>query len=170
MGQACAWSEPEWLLGWGEPELGVSLSGYWDGASLSWCVICFLPCVQVSTREKDFIVDTIELREHMHVLLDPFTNPSIVKVTSVVMVVNIPPVVMATSSSPKTQVMHGADWDVQWLQRDFGLYLVNLFDTGQASRVLSIPRHSLAFLLQYCCGVQANKQYQLADWRIRLAR
>jgi len=28
--------------------------------------------------------------------------------------------------------MHGADHDVLWLQRDFGLYLVNLFDTGQA--------------------------------------
>ena len=105
----------------------------------------------------------------MHILLDPFTDPSIVKVTSAVMLLGIPPVVMATISSPKTQVMHGADWDVQWLQRDFGLYLVNLFDTGQASRVLATPRHSLAFLLQYCCGVQANKQYQLADWRIRLA-
>lgn len=34
------------------------------------------------------------------------------------------------------QVLHGADSDVLWLQRDFGLYLVNMFDTGQASRVL----------------------------------
>ena len=63
--------------------------------------------------------------------------------------------------------MHGADMDIQWLQRDFGIYVVNLFDTGQASRVLSLPRYSLAFLLQYCCNVQADKQYQLADWRIR---
>lgn len=65
------------------------------------------------------------------------------------------------------KVMHGADWDVQWLQRDFGIYVVNLFDTGQASRVLNLPRYSLSFLLQYCCNVQADKQYQLADWRIR---
>jgi len=54
--------------------------------------------------------------------------------------------------------MHGADWDVQWLQRDFGIYVVNLFDTGQASRVLNLPRYSLSFLLQYCCNVQADKQ------------
>lgn len=63
--------------------------------------------------------------------------------------------------------MHGADWDIPWLQRDFGLYVVNLFDTGVASHVLELPKHSLAFLLQYCCGVEADKQYQLADWRIR---
>ena len=67
------------------------------------------------------------------------------------------------------QVMHGADWDVTWLQRDFGIYIVNLFDTGQASRVLGLPKYSLAFLLDYCCKVQADKQYQLADWRIRSA-
>lgn len=30
-----------------------------------------------------------------------------------------------------TQVLHGSDHDVTWLQRDFNLYLVNLFDTGQ---------------------------------------
>lgn len=29
------------------------------------------------------------------------------------------------------QVMHGADRDILWLQRDFGIYVCNLFDTGQ---------------------------------------
>jgi len=79
--------------------------------------------------------------------------------------------------------------DVQWLQRDFGLYIVNLFDTGQASRVLGtaiptefeakpkcllnssnpidFPSYSLAFLLKHYCGVIAEKKYQLADWRLR---
>jgi exosome complex exonuclease RRP6 len=63
--------------------------------------------------------------------------------------------------------MHGADMDIGWLQRDFGIYVVNMFDTGQASRVLEYPRFSLAFLLKKFCDVTANKQYQLADWRIR---
>jgi len=36
----------------------------------------------------------------------------------------------------KTKVLHGADMDIQWLQRDFGLYIVNMFDTGQAARML----------------------------------
>ena len=33
-------------------------------------------------------------------------------------------------------------------QRDFGVYLVNVFDTGQAARVLALPSFGLAYLLQ----------------------
>ena len=57
--------------------------------------------------------------------------------------------------------------DIGWLQRDFGIYVVNMFDTGQAARVLNFEKYSLAFLLKKFCDVTANKQYQLADWRIR---
>ena len=32
---------------------------------------------------------------------------------------------------------------------------------------MDMSRHSLAFLLHHYCGVEANKKYQLADWRIR---
>lgn len=44
---------------------------------------------------------------------------------------------------------------------------MNMFDTGQASRVLQYPHFSLAYLLQKFCGINAQKQYQLADWRQR---
>ena len=62
--------------------------------------------MQISTRTRDYIVDTLKLKLHLHVLLSVFANPKIVK------------------------VLHGADMDIQWLQRDFGLYVVNMFDTG----------------------------------------
>ena len=65
------------------------------------------------------------------------------------------------------QVFHGADSDIEWLQRDCGLYVVNMFDTHQASKVLAFPRLSLAYLLQHFCNVAADKRLQLADWRIR---
>ena len=65
------------------------------------------------------------------------------------------------------KVMHGADWDVRWLQRDFGIYVVNLFDTHIASYLVGLSRHSLAHLLKHYCQVEADKQYQLADWRLR---
>eukprot|EP01028_Stygiella_incarcerata_P002387 TRINITY_DN1445_c0_g1_i2.p1 TRINITY_DN1445_c0_g1~~TRINITY_DN1445_c0_g1_i2.p1 ORF type:complete len:824 (-),score=209.04 TRINITY_DN1445_c0_g1_i2:93-2564(-) len=103
----------------------------------------YLCLMQISTRNQDFLVDVIELRSHMQVLLPSFTNPHILK------------------------VLHGCDHDVQWLQRDFGLYLVHVFDTGQAARVLGFPSFSLAYLLDHFCHRKVDKKYQLADWRIR---
>lgn len=58
-----------------------------------------------------------------------------------------------------TKVLHGADSDVNWLQRDFGLYPINMFDTGQAARVLGLRGFGLAFLLQNYCAVMADKKY-----------
>ena len=49
-------------------------------------------------------------------------------------------------------MLHGADSDIMWLQRDFGIYIANLFDTGQAARVLGLPA-SLAGLLKHICGI-----------------
>ncbi|MGH0147042.1 UNVERIFIED_CONTAM: hypothetical protein FKN15_060862 [Acipenser sinensis] len=103
-----------------------------------------LTCLmQISTRDEDFIIDTLELRSEMYILNETFTDPSIVK------------------------VFHGADSDIEWLQRDFGLYVVNLFDTHQAARLLNLGRNSLEHLMKLFCSVEADKQYQLADWRIR---
>jgi exosome complex exonuclease RRP6 len=65
------------------------------------------------------------------------------------------------------QVFHGATSDVIWLQRDFGLYLVSLFDTYHASNALQLPSKSLAYLLAKYANIEADKKYQLADWRIR---
>jgi len=103
-----------------------------------------LTCLmQISTRTEDFIVDTLELRSDMYILNESLTDPAIVK------------------------VFHGADSDIEWLQKDFGLYVVNMFDTHQAARLLNLGRHSLDHLLKLYCSVDSNKQYQLADWRIR---
>ena len=119
-------------------EVAVDLEAHSYRSYQGFCCL-----MQVSTRTQDYLVDALRLRSQLHTLNVVFANPSIVK------------------------VLHGADSDVLWLQRDFGLYLVNLFDTGQAMRVLDYPRYSLAFLLQHYCGVTLDKQYQLADWRIR---
>lgn len=104
-----------------------------------------LTCLmQISTRSEDFIIDTLELRSLIGPeLLGIFSNPTIQK------------------------VMHGADWDILWLQRDFGIYVCNLFDTGQASRVLGMKSYSLLHLLEHFCGVVSDKRYQMADWRLR---
>ncbi|CAM0956965.1 unnamed protein product [Alopecurus aequalis] len=104
-----------------------------------------LTCLmQISTRTEDFIVDTLKLRNYLgENLREVFQDPT------------------------KKKVMHGADRDIIWLQRDFGIYVCNLFDTGQASRILQMDRNSLEHLLHHFCGVTANKEYQSADWRLR---
>lgn len=99
--------------------------------------------IQISTREQDYIVDPLKLRGKCIILNEVFTNPKI------------------------TKILHGSDYDVLWLQRDCGVYVVNLFDTHQAAVVLEYPHRSLAALLSRFCEIQANKVYQRADWRIR---
>uniref|UniRef100_A0A673JRI5 Exosome complex component 10 n=1 Tax=Sinocyclocheilus rhinocerous TaxID=307959 RepID=A0A673JRI5_9TELE len=99
--------------------------------------------MQISTREEDFLIDTLELRSEMYILNETFTDPAIMK------------------------VFHGADSDIEWLQKDFGLYVVNMFDTHHAARCLNLGRNSLDHLLKVYCSVNSDKRYQLADWRIR---
>lgn len=103
----------------------------------------FTCLMQISTRKEDFIVDTLKLKTQLQTLNEVFDNPYI------------------------TKVLHGSDFDVEWLQKDFGIYIVNMFDTGQAARVLQLKQFGLAYLLQNYCGVIASKKYQLADWRER---
>lgn len=103
-------------------------------------LVCLM---QISTRDRDYIVDTLTLWSDLPGLLDIFTNPAILK------------------------VFHGADSDIIWLQRDFGLYIVNMFDTGQAARELQLSSFSLAYLLKRICQVDTDKSFQLADWRVR---
>lgn len=56
-----------------------------------------------------------------------------------------------------------------YLQRDFGVYVVGLFDTCAAEKVIMSETRSagLASLLQKYAKVEADKKYQLADWRVR---
>ncbi|XP_042409471.1 protein RRP6-like 3 isoform X5 [Zingiber officinale] len=65
------------------------------------------------------------------------------------------------------KVFHGADNDVLWLQRDFHIYVVNMFDTAKACEILSKPQKSLAYLLETYCGVYTDKTLQREDWRLR---
>jgi ribonuclease D len=103
----------------------------------------FTCLMQISTRKQDYIIDTIKLRSSIKNLNEIFTNKNILK------------------------IFHGSDSDIDWLQKDFGICVVNMFDTGQAARLLQYPHYSLSFLLQKFCNIQAQKQYQLSDWRQR---
>jgi ribonuclease D len=63
--------------------------------------------------------------------------------------------------------MHGADYDIRSLHRDFGIEVSNLFDTMLAARFLGITEFGLAALLKARFGIELNKKYQKADWSKR---
>eukprot|EP00884_Botryococcus_braunii_P003255 jgi/Botrbrau1/12930/Bobra.92_1s0010.1 len=99
--------------------------------------------LQLSTGHKDYVVDAIALHDHMDLLRPLFADPTIVK------------------------VLHGAQNDCKWLQRDFHIYIVNMFDTQKACQVLQRESNALGSLLQAMCGVNLDKSFQLSDWRQR---
>ncbi|XP_022727091.1 protein RRP6-like 3 isoform X2 [Durio zibethinus] len=103
----------------------------------------FTALIQISTEKEDYLVDAIALHDAIGILRPVFADPNICK------------------------VFHGADGDIVWLQRDFHIYVVNLFDTAKACEVLSKPQKSLAYLLETYCGVATNKLLQREDWRQR---
>lgn len=105
----------------------------------------FTCLMQVSTRDHDWVIDTLALRSQLREgkLGGVLADPSVVK------------------------VFHGAESDIVWLQQDFDIYVVNLFDTFHAAKTLEFPKLSLASLLELYCQFQADKKYQMADWRIR---
>jgi len=103
-----------------------------------------LSLMQISTRNQDWVIDTLKpWRHELEILNEVFADPRIVK------------------------VFHGAFMDIVWLQRDLGLYVVGMFDTFHACEALEFPQKSLAYLLKSYVNFDADKKYQLADWRIR---
>ncbi|KAI5478663.1 exosome complex exonuclease RRP6 [Pseudohyphozyma bogoriensis] len=124
----------------GKRELAVDLEHH---DTRTWGGVTCL--MQMSTRNKDYVIDVLvpEIRDHLEELNEFFADPTWIK------------------------VFHGSHSDIIWLQRDFGLYVVGLFDTYHATHVLNFPHHSLASLLEMYTSFTPDKRYQLADWRVR---
>lgn len=73
--------------------------------------------------------------------------------------------VLATSSVQK--VVHGADYDVRLLKKDYGFSVSNLFDTMIAAQLVGREQVGLAALLAEFFDVELDKKYQRADWSLR---
>lgn len=115
--------------------------------------------VQLSIRRSPMDEHDDESATSMeNYLLDPFALGATAMTTHLAAPLANPDIV---------KVMHGADWDMAWLQRDFGLYVVNLFDTGRAARALKFTSAGYAYLLHHYVGIAAEKHHQLSDWRQR---
>ncbi len=73
--------------------------------------------------------------------------------------------VLADRSIPK--VLHGADYDVRCLHRDYGFRIHGLFDTLIAAQILGMPKVGLADLLERFFGLDVDKQFQRHNWARR---
>lgn len=65
------------------------------------------------------------------------------------------------------KVLHGADYDIRSLYRDFGIEVHNLFDTELASRFLGVRESGLDAVLQERFNVRLDKKFQRKDWSER---
>lgn len=70
-------------------------------------------------------------------------------------------------SATTVKVLHGADYDVTSLKRDFGLALGRVFDTMIASRFLGFAEVGLQAVLRNELGVTVSKSSQKDDWSVR---
>lgn len=88
-------------------------------------------------------------------LIDPLALP------------DLSPMAPLLADRSRTKVLHGADYDIRSLDRDFGLRIHGLFDTQIAARFLGLTETGLADLLKARFGVYAEKKYQKKDWSVR---
>lgn len=95
--------------------------------------------VQISTPAEDLILDPLALGT-LGPVGELLTEPAILK------------------------VVHGGDYDVVVLKRDFQLTIAPLFDTAVACQLLGLEPFGLAHLVERVCGVHLDKRFQRADW------
>ena len=98
--------------------------------------------IQISAASDDFVIDPlagVDLKRFGEVLADP----------------NV------------TKILHGADYDLRILHRDFGFTTTNLMDTMISAQLLGYEAFGLAALLERHFGLKVNKAHQRADWAMR---
>lgn len=98
--------------------------------------------IQISVTDEDFVIDPlvrVELARFGELLAD----------------------------ASITKVLHGGDYDLRIMNRDFGFVVHNLIDTSVCAQLLGYEAIGLAALLDRHFGVKLNKTHQRADWSIR---
>jgi len=106
----------------------------------------FVCTIQISTIEKDYIVDAIYLRDKIPVYLRGIFE-----------------------DFSKIKLFHGCDYDLQWLKIDFNINSVNIFDTARGVMILNTDKNavSLAKLTEIYLNMNLDKSFQKSFWGMR---
>jgi ribonuclease D len=105
-------------------------------------------------REKVCLIQAADARGGAW-LIDPLAGP------------DLSPLGRIVGDGAVVKVLHGADYDVVTMKRDFGFTFVNLFDTMIAARFLGLPAVGLQALALAELGVALTKESQRDDWSVR---
>jgi ribonuclease D len=92
--------------------------------------------------ERYYVIDTLKVRD-LAPLKGPLENPAVRK------------------------VLHGADYDIVCLRRDFGFALRGTFCTMTAGLLLGLPKIGLADMVEMNAGVRLAKAFTRSDWSAR---
>lgn len=95
--------------------------------------------VQVSTKGKDYLVDPIAAKD-----LSALGRP--------------------LADAEREVILHGADYDIVCLKRDFGIQFARIFDTVLGAQLLGYPATGLSALIERHFGVKVTKQHQRDEW------
>ena len=98
--------------------------------------------IQISIPENDLIIDPLS-KIDLARFGDVLANPKV------------------------TKILHGADYDLRILNRDFGFTTSNLIDTMVSAQLLGYEAFGLAALLDKHFGLKVDKSHQRADWAMR---
>ena len=102
--------------------------------------VCLL---QIATQDRAFLLDTLSLPGRIEVLAPAFADPEV------------------------RLVLHGADYDIVCLKRDFGFEFRNVFDTMIAAQCLDLERIGLADLVAEEFGATLDKRHSRTNWARR---
>ena len=122
--------------------IGVDIEEYRFSSYLG-----FICLIQIYASGSVYLIDTLKIRSLIPRLSKMFSDPRVIK------------------------VFHGCPNDTKWLQRDFGIITVNVFDTQIAAQTLKFKKLGITELWDKFCGhvmsVQHKKRMQGSRWDIR---
>jgi ribonuclease D len=98
--------------------------------------------IQIAARTECFLIDPLQITDLSPLALF-LNNPDIIK------------------------ILHGADYDIRSLYRDYQFQIQNLFDTECAARFLGFKETGLGALLGARFQIQLDKRFQKSDWSKR---
>lgn len=101
--------------------------------------VCLL---QISTNKKNLLIDPLAIKD-------------------------LSPLAPVFSSKNIRKILHGSDYDIRCLYRDFQIDVCSLFDTQIAARILGYNETGLASLLREHFNIKLEKKYQKRDWSKR---